>query len=185
MEECDCLIPAAGRSERMGRWKPLMAFGGSTIIETVVSVALQACPRVVLVTGFRGAELAVLFGGERRIHLVDNPEWELGMFSSTRLGAAHVRTRRFFVTLGDMPWITPEVYRALLSGDDGSEVVFPVHGGRRGHPVLFHERVRTAIDAADPSRGSMRLIAESFVVRELPWPDDSVLKDVDTPADLS
>jgi molybdenum cofactor cytidylyltransferase len=184
MEECDCIIPAAGRSERMGDWKPLLPFGGSSIIQTVVSVALQACPRVVLVTGFRGAELASLFGADRRIELVDNPRWELGMFSSTRLGAARVRTRRFFVTLGDMPWITADIYRALLSGDDGSEVVFPVHGGRRGHPVLFHERVRSAIESADPARGSMRLIAGSFVVRELPWPDDSVLRDADTPADL-
>ncbi len=184
MEDCDCIIPAAGRSQRMGDWKPVMPFGGSTIIQTVVAAALQACSRVLLVTGFRGAELDALFDADPRIQRLHNPGWEMGMFSSLRIGAASVRTRRFFVTLGDMPWISPEVYRALVSGDDGSEVVFPVHGGRRGHPVLIHERVRPAIQEADPARGSMRLIAQGFSIRELEWPDDSILRDVDAPADL-
>ena len=59
-EKCDCIVPAAGRAQRMGRWKPVVPFDGRTIIETVVSTALRACSRVVLVTGYRGAELAAL-----------------------------------------------------------------------------------------------------------------------------
>jgi len=35
-EEVECLVPGAGRSERMGSWKPALAFGESTIIQTVV-----------------------------------------------------------------------------------------------------------------------------------------------------
>jgi len=180
----DCVIPAAGGSVRMGRWKLLLPFGGSTIIETAVAAALQCCERVILVTGHRAAELAERFAREPRVTAVENEGWERGMFSSIRLGIARVSTERFFVTLGDMPWITPEVYGDLLECDDGAEVVFPMFGGRRGHPVRFHERVKTAVAAADAVRGSMRLIAESFRVRDLEWPDDSVIRDIDTPADL-
>ncbi|HUJ76076.1 MAG TPA: NTP transferase domain-containing protein, partial [bacterium] len=90
-----------------------------------------------------------------------------------------------FVTLGDLPWLTPSVYDALLAGDDGSDVVFPVHAGRRGHPVLFHERVKPAVAAADPATGSMRAIAQGLREAEIPWPDNSVLRDVDRPADLA
>lgn len=168
----------------MGSWKPALALGGSTLLATVVAAALRACPRVLLVTGFRGPELAARFTGEPRVLVVHNQGWERGMFSSIQLGVELVRTTRFFVTLGDMPWITEEVYAALLSGDEESDVVFPVHGGRRGHPVLFHERVKAAVAAADPVTGSMREIAGIFRVREVPWPDDSVLRDVDQPADL-
>lgn len=168
----------------MGEWKPLMAFRGSTIIQTVVATALQACPRVLLVTGHRGGELAGLFGGEARVTLIHNAGWERGMFSSLQLGAARVRTRRFFITLGDKPWITSDVYRALLNGEEGGAVVFPVHRGQRGHPVLVPGELRPAIAAADPVRGSMRLIAESCSVREVPWPDESILRDADTPEDL-
>ena len=185
VNNCDCVIPAAGRSSRMGQWKPLLPFGGSTILQTVVVTALRACARVIVVTGFRGEELAARFGAELRVHVVHNEGWERGMFSSIQLGVGQVRTPWFFVTLGDLPWITPGVYHALLTGDDTSDVVFPVHDGRRGHPVLFHERVKPAVAAADPASGSMRAIARGFREAEIPWPDDSVVRDVDTPADLA
>ncbi|MGO9309556.1 MAG: NTP transferase domain-containing protein [Spirochaetia bacterium] len=182
-ELVDCVIPAAGRSVRMGRWKPVLPFGDSTIIQTVVSTALQTCSRVVLVTGYRGAELAVLFKGDPRVIRVENASWELGMFGSIRMGAAAVKTRRFFVTLGDMPWISSAVYNALLCHEE-AEVLFPEHDGTRGHPVLFHERVRDAIASADSVEGSMRAVAASFRVSELHWTDDSILRDADTEQDL-
>jgi molybdenum cofactor cytidylyltransferase len=167
----------------MGRWKPVLPFGGSTIIQTVVAAALQCCSRVLLVTGLRGTELAAVFQGDPRVLPVENTDWQQGMFSSIRTGSAFVRTRRFFVTLGDMPWIPAPVYAALLRAPE-ADVVFPVCGGARGHPVLFHERVREAIAAADPVLGSMRTIADSFRVGEMPWPDESILRDVDTEQDL-
>jgi molybdenum cofactor cytidylyltransferase len=183
VEQVDCVIAAAGNSVRMGNWKPVLPFGAATIVQTVVAAALRACSRVVLVTGYRGAELASLFKSDPRVLLVENESWQLGMFSSIQIGAASVRTQRFFVTLGDMPWITAAVYSALLRHEE-ADVVFPEHGGMRGHPVLFHERVKDAIASADPARGSMRAIAESFRISELHWPDDVVLRDIDTEKDL-
>jgi len=171
----------------MGKWKPLLPFGGSTILQTVVGTALRACSRVVLVTGCRGAELAACFAGEPGVLIVPNEGWERGMFSSVQIGVARVQTTRFFVTLGDMPWIASAAYEALweaaVAGAE-ADAVFPVFGGRRGHPVLFHGRIREAVAAADPSTASMRLIAERLRAVELPWPDDSVIRDIDTPGDL-
>jgi molybdenum cofactor cytidylyltransferase len=168
----------------MGAWKPLLPFGGSTLIETVVAAALQACDRVILVTGHRGGELAALFKDAPRVHAVENGDWPRGMFSSIQCGARAVRTGRFFVTLGDMPWITPAVYAALWESAR-AEAVFPVHRGMRGHPVLFGEEVVTAVRESDPAAGSMREIASRFTVQELAWGDDSILRDVDTMADLA
>jgi molybdenum cofactor cytidylyltransferase len=167
----------------MGRWKPVLPFGDGTIIQTVVAAALQVCSRVVLVTGYRGTELAAMFRETPRVLPVENKAWQQGMFSSIRTGSAFVRTRRFFVTLGDMPWIPAAVYAALLRSQE-ADVVFPVSDGVRGHPVLFHESVRDAIESADPVTGSMRAIAESFRIGEVPWPDQSVLRDIDTEHDL-
>jgi molybdenum cofactor cytidylyltransferase len=183
-ELIDCIIPVAGSSVRMGRWKAVLPFADATIVERVVATALRACSRIVLVTGYRGSELAARFEGEPRVVPVQNDDWQQGMFSSIRCGAARVGTRRFFVALADMPWITVAAYRALLLHEE-TDVIFPVHGGMRGHPVLFNERVKDAIAAADPSSGSMRAIVGSFLVSELEWPDDSILRDIDTAADLS
>jgi molybdenum cofactor cytidylyltransferase len=184
MTETDCIVPAAGRSQRMGAWKPLAVFRSSTLIETVVHNAIQAGTRVILVTGYRGGELAALFRGTAGVTVVENPDWELGMFSSVRRGAAAVGTRRFFVTPGDMPWITPAVYEAL-GGLRSADVVFPVFRGRRGHPVLFDRAVREAVLAADPATGRMRDIAERFAIRELAWGDDSICRDIDRVEDLA
>jgi molybdenum cofactor cytidylyltransferase len=167
----------------MGAWKPVLPFGGRTIIEAVVAAALQACSRVILVTGYRGEELVALFRANGRVVTPRNDAWQRGMFSSIRVGAGMVETSRFFVTLGDMPWITPAVYEALLGHGD-ADVVFPVHEGMRGHPVLFRSHIREAIAAADPVGGSMRGIVDSFAIEEMPWPDDSVLRDIDTENDL-
>ena len=178
----DCLVPAAGRSERMGAWKPTLPFGSANIIGTVVDSALRACARVILVTGYRGGELAALFSGEKRVTVVENPGWELGMFSSIRCGAARVTTERFFVALGDMPWIPSQAYGCLLQGPE-ADAVFPVFNGRRGHPVLFSRRIIPAVLAADPRSGSMREITAGFSAAELPWEDDSILRDIDTMED--
>jgi molybdenum cofactor cytidylyltransferase len=179
----DCIVPAAGRSERMGRWKPLLPFRGGTIIETVLETALEACSRVILVTGFRGDELAARFAGTPRVLVVENTDWALGMFSSIQTGVARAESARFFVSLGDMPFVTSAVYRALREAPEG-DFVFPMYGGMRGHPVLLNGRARAAVLAADQSAGDMKEIARRLSVVEVPWLDDAVHRDLDTPSDL-
>ena len=167
----------------MGSWKPLLPFGDSTIVETVVANALTVCARVLVVAGYRGEELAARFSGEPRVCIVTNPDWQLGMFSSLRAGIARVTTPRFFVTLGDMPWIQPAVYMALLQCPEDADAVFPVFEGRRGHPVLFGQRMKEEMLLADPATGSMRAIAARLVEHEMPWLDGSIHRDIDTPRD--
>lgn len=172
----------------MGSWKPLLPFRGGTLVDAVVETALAACRRVILVTGYRGSELAARFLGEPRVVIAPNPAWELGMFSSIQRGAARVDTNRFFIMLADMPFVGPSVYRALLeracSEHGVADFVFPVYAGRRGHPVLVGGRVREEILAADPAAGSMKEIAGRLSSIEVAWPDDAVLRDIDAPADL-
>jgi len=180
MERAACIVAAAGRSARMGEWKLLLPFRGTTIIQAAVDAALPASRRVLLVAGHRGAELARLFAGTPRVVIVENPDWELGMFSSIQRAVRDVDTDRFFITLGDKPLITADVYRALLAAGP-ADAVFAAFGGVRGHPVLCGPRVREAILQEDPASGSMKDVVSRFSVREVPWRDDSVLADIDTP----
>lgn len=184
MRDVECLIPAAGRSERMGDWKPLLPFRGSTILETAVGTALHACSRVVLVAGYRGGELVARFAAVPRVRVVTNPDWESGMFSSIKVGVAEIGADRFFIALGDMPYLGPEVYEALLEHPP-ADAVFPVFGGRRGHPVLFRSSVGNLVLAAGPETGGMREIAARGSIGEMAWKDDSVLRDIDTPEDYA
>jgi molybdenum cofactor cytidylyltransferase len=179
VQPVECVITAAGRSARMGDWKPLLPFRGRSIVETVVATALRACARVILVTGYRGDELARLFADEPRVAIIHNPAWEAGMFSSQQKGIAAVRTARFFITPADMPLISADAYGALLAAAP-ADAVFPVYGGRRGHPVLFTRQVGEAALREDPSAGRMRDVAGRFRCREIEWTDDSIQRDIDT-----
>ena len=184
MEAVTCVVPAAGRSARMSRWKLLLPFGETTIIQTVVRVALSACAHVIVVTGYRAEELSAVLGGDPRVTLTENKDWELGMFSSIQRGTACVNTERFFITLGDKPFIRQGVYTSLLRVDF-AEVVFPVFRGERGHPVLLRGAVREAVLAADTRTGSMPAVLSRFDAKEVDWPDDSVILDIDTPQEYN
>jgi molybdenum cofactor cytidylyltransferase len=166
----------------MGEWKLLLPFRGSTIVQRVVEAALEACARVILVTGWRAEELEQVFAGEPRVVPVRNPRWEAGMFGSQQAGIARVRSRRFFVTPADMPLLSPAVYAALLDASP-ADAVFPVFGGRRGHPVLFSSATIPAVLAADPATGRLKDIARGLDCAEVQWTDDSILRDIDNRQD--
>jgi molybdenum cofactor cytidylyltransferase len=168
----------------MGRWKPMLPFGNATIIETVVARALEACARVILVTGYRGEELAALFRGFPRVCTVQNPAWPLGMFSSIRCGVSSLETVRFFVTPGDMPWIDSGIYATLAAWPE-SDVVFPVWKRQRGHPVLLPGAAQRRVLDGDLAAGDMKEIISHLPVREVPWRDDSILRDIDIMEDLA
>ena len=180
MEYADCVIPAAGPSTRMGEWKALLPFRDKTIIETVVETALVACPRVVLVVGYRGSELAALFR-QSRVTVVENPHWESGMFGSLQRGIQVVKTKRFFITLSDMPLLEPEVYGALLG--HSSRLIVPVFQGEWGHPVLLDRGLGDEALSNPPVTRRMKDLLKRHDVTEMPWNSDSVLYDVDTPED--
>jgi molybdenum cofactor cytidylyltransferase len=166
----------------MGDWKPLLPFRGRSLVEVVVETALRVCTRVILVTGYRAEELSRLFSAAGRVRIVHNSSWEAGMFASQQKGIAAVSTGKFFITPADMPLIGADAYEALLAAPP-ADVVFPVFDGRRGHPVLFTRRVGEAALLEDPSTGRMRDVAGRFACREVPWTDDTVLRDIDTQED--
>ncbi len=180
-ERLDCVMPAAGQSKRMGSWKLLLPFRGRTIVEWSVRNALDSCARVILVSGYRGAELEALFGSWEGVELVENPRWERGMFSSIKAGAVRVTSERFFVALADMPLIRPELYREL-SGQEGGDAVRPTYEGQKGHPVLLARGLIKKILSLDDSR-SMADALRGVQLLELPVDDRLVVSDLDTPSD--
>ena len=185
-ESIDCLILAAGGSTRMGRWKMMLPFGTSTVVETVVAAALGVCSRVVLVIGHESDRLRELFAHDRRVVPVENRDWRSGMFSSVKRGVSEIRSRRFFLGLADMPLVDSAVYEALLAWDGDSidnRICIPVFSGKRGHPLLLHRDVIEEIRHASDETTTMKDVVGRFPVHEMPWHDAGILHDLDTPDD--
>ena len=97
MREAGALIVAAGRSVRMGDFKPLMEFKGETVIRRVVRSLKEAgASPIFLVTGYRGEDLRAHLTGED-IRFVENPDYAATqMFDSVKLGLEDIKFYIYF-----------------------------------------------------------------------------------------
>ncbi|EAW8702225.1 NTP transferase domain-containing protein [Salmonella enterica] len=176
----ECVMLAAGLSSRMGKWKMMLPWNEGTILDSALDSALAFCDRIVLVTGFRGDELAAYYADHPAIEVVHNPDYQSGMFSSIRCGVSHIRASYFFLALGDMPEVTPAVYRALWASKAPDSCCIPVYDQGKGHPVLFAERAIALIShAADDV--TLREVTGQMPIRRVPVSEQGVHWDVDTP----
>lgn len=179
------VIAAAGFSSRMGTLKPLLPFDGSTVIRRCAENMLAAgVSELVVVTGFRGAELAAALSG-LDVTVAENPAYAATqMFDSLRLGLRALRgpCSRVLLSPGDVPWVSPTLIGRLLELQ--AEFVCPVCGGRRGHPVvLAGSRIPALLEYDGPGglRGAVEALGLSTAFAETG--EIGVTIDLDTPED--
>ena len=188
---CGILL-AAGRSKRMGTQKLLLPFpGGKTLIEHVAD-RLLASPLsrlVVVVGGAEGDRRQVCAAlSTRPVAIVVNPDADGEMLSSVRCGLAAMPSgfTAALVALGDQPSITPHLVSRLIDAfqASGRGIIVPVHGDKRGHPLLFSSKYFDEIAAGFGQTGLRGLLlAHEMDVFELPVSSDDLLTDMDVPAD--
>ena len=141
------LIMAAGLSQRMGQFKPLLPIGGKPMIERTLSTCLQANIRENFVVVGHCAHLVVQALRHMDVRFLYNAAYQTAdMLSSVQLGLDHIATQTdadaAFLLPADMPAISPRLMPRLLScmGQTGADVVFPSREMRRMHPPLLHRR---------------------------------------------
>jgi len=134
------VVLAAGRSSRMGANKLLLEVGGRTVLDRLLGALTQAVDDVVVVTG-NNPEPIVAIASARGVRVAHNPDHEKGMTTSFQAG---LRTMggvdAVFLVLGDQLGLASELLRRMAAAMEdvpGALIVSPVHGGKRGHPVLF------------------------------------------------
>jgi molybdenum cofactor cytidylyltransferase len=182
MQHIDCIITAAGLSSRMGQWKMMLPWQQGTILDASIKNAMQFCSRIILVTGFRSAELHARYANTDNLLLVDNPDYAEGLFSSVVAGASRVESEYCFVTHGDIPCLNKKIFNKLwaLRGD---YALIPHHNGTPGHPVLLnHATLHTAVHQHHTRSMRSALLAGKHRCIELEEPE--IIFDIDTPEDF-
>jgi molybdenum cofactor cytidylyltransferase len=189
------VVPAAGRSLRMGVPKHVLPWGaGETVIGRIVGqLAKSGVADIVVVTG--GAreqvEAAVAHAAAAvsglPVRCVYNPDFATReMLSSLQAGLRSLSpdVAAALVALGDQPQIDPAVAQAVAKrwGETRAEAVFPVFEGRRGHPVLFDRGLWPALLAL-PDTATPRDLLSTARVEVVPVETRSILDDIDTRAD--
>lgn len=175
----DCVVNAAGFSRRMGCWKMMLPFGDETLLDACLSNALTACERVILVAGTCGQELIERYSANPRIATVINPAAETGLFSSIQCGLRQVERPHVFITHGDMPLLTADIFTTLWEARSAMAIL-PTYQGKNGHPVLLPQIMAQQM-ANSPPQDSARQWLMRAPHRFLPVHNANILLDIDTP----
>jgi molybdenum cofactor cytidylyltransferase len=187
------IVPAAGRSERMGTAKLLLPWGDKTVIEHVLS-AWQASrvTHVTLVVRPDDQPLANL-GMAAGVDVVRPATAPAEMKISIRLALAHVGQRFaptatdcWLLAPADMPRLEPALIDRLLAEHRAQHpaILVPTFAGRRGHPVLFPWPLAAEVEQLAAHEGVNALLAR-HPVREIFCDHPEVLDDLDTPDDYA
>ena len=181
------LVLAAGFSSRMEIFKPLLSLGRETITDHVVSTFLSNKVEVYLVVGWRHEELLAGIRKEN-ITVVVNPDYRQGMFTSVQAGLRQLPPiyEGFFVMPVDIPLVRLATVAGLLkaAAENPNRIIYPVFGGRRGHPTLVPLSLAPAIMNWKED-GGLKAVLDSRqdIALEVTVPDSDILFDVDTPED--
>lgn len=190
------IIPAAGRSTRMGTPKLLLPWQSGTIIELVLEAWRSSSVGHVLVVvdpaDLKLAEICRGAGADVIVAGSSPPD----MKASVLVGLNDVEQR--FAPTGDDAWLVAPAdipalsarvidrllteHRAAIRSQYPTEILVPVHAGRRGHPVLFPWNLAAEVGRLQENAGINQLL-DRFSVREIDGPAAAIAQDIDTPDD--
>lgn len=159
--------------------------GGTCVAREAAHRLLRVVPKVIAVVR-PGAETLAHVLNEAGCDVVFSADAVRGMGASLAAGVgASDDAESWIVALADMPRIAAETIGAVARAiDEGASLAAPFYQGQRGHPVGFGVEHRDALLALDGDAGARALLASHPLAR-IDVNDSGILRDVDTPADLS
>lgn len=182
------IIPAAGLSSRMGRFKPLLPLGEGTVLSRCVAPFQEnRIDRVIVVTGKNRDEVSseAARAGAVSVH---NERFEQGMFSSVLVGVGALppEVSAFFLLPADMPLIRPETISRLADEyrRTAPAILYPSFLGERGHPPIIGRQLLRDILRHDGA-GGLRAVLQRHeaAALDLDVADSGTLLDLDHPED--
>ena len=190
------LIPAAGKSRRMGRPKLLLPLGETTVLEHALSAVRSAGVTNILVVVAPDSEALAQLAEAAGANVLRLREDTPDMRATCTYGLAwieeHFQPRAedgWLLLPADHPTVRPEVVHALLAAAQESidkTITLPTFQGRRGHPTWLRWSHIDALRSLPPEQGLNTFIRmHAAETLELAWPSDEILRDLDTPEDYA
>ena len=182
------VICAAGHKEIKSTFQPMLPVGDSTVIRRIIITMKQAgVDPIVVVTGQQADELEKHISKLRVICLQNKQYESTQMFYSICMGLHYIETLcdRVLVLPAKFPMFLPDTVEKMLETE--GQIVCPVFGGRRGHPVMLSSQVLENLMAYRGDRGlrgAIRHLEQTgTLVKELPVEDEGIILAVETDED--
>lgn len=183
------ILLAAGKSERMGRPKQLIEFGGKTFVRHSIDNLLgSGIDQVVVVTGHREEAVRDAISS-CPVRIVHNPRYESGMSTSIKAGieALPPDCVAFLLALADQPLVDSATISKLLAEYRKTRpaALVPTFNRRKGHPIIISTALIAEIVGMDDETGLKQVLdLHKSSILLLAVDTDSVLVDFDYPGDL-
>ena len=137
----DGIILAGGKSTRMNQNKMLLPIDGKPLIMHTIESMRPFVDRIIVVTGKYDQEIRDALKNEPII-VIYNKDYELGMFSSVKVGVENTQDD-FFLIPGDCPFVDKSTYQKLLEGV--GDIRVPSYRGEDGHPIYISKIYKNEI----------------------------------------
>jgi CTP:molybdopterin cytidylyltransferase MocA len=184
VKKVSAIVLAAGRSSRMGAFKPLLPFGPQTVIESsIANLREGGVSEIVVVVGHRGNEIreALKSAG---VSFASNPDADTPMGVSIALGVAQVSEPcdAVLISPADHPAIPADTIKSIVNEWlCGASLVQPEYNGRGGHPVLIDQKYFGELLHLDAQRGLRGLFEQHRQeTRRLAVGSPFIARDMDT-----
>ncbi len=180
------IILAAGRSERMGAFKPLLPFGPKTVIESCIeNMRCGGVETVVVVISqdSRAEELKTQLHNSRITFAVNpNPASEMSDSIACGVRAMPPSIQAVLINPADHAAVPGEVMAKLISEwRQGARLLKPTWHNRGGHPVLIDLKFRDELLSLDAAGGLKTFfVNHEKQVRRVAVSSNYIARDMDT-----
>jgi molybdenum cofactor cytidylyltransferase len=185
------IIPAAGRSRRMGTSKLLLEVAGRPLIEHLLQAWVDSAADKVVVVVRKNDAMLIKQCREFQVHVVPTGANPPEMRDSLEIGLQFVADSfaprsndAWLVAPADMPGLKPRAIDSVLSQYNPSSprVLVPQVEGKHGHPALLPWSEAVGFRASPLDEGLNTYVRRSRPL-EVRLDDRGMVDDVDTPAD--
>ncbi len=184
------IIPAAGLSSRMGKFKPLLPIGQYLCLEKPILTFKDVGDiDIKVVAGYKAHLLAPVLQ-RHKVDMVINPAYQKkGMLSSIQAGLQALQgdIDAFFVLPADCPLVRPKTIKAMIRhyDDTKGEIIHPCFRGKKGHPPLITAKLIPKILRSCPDEDNLRSILRNSDCKTILMDvnDPGILQDMDFRSD--
>ncbi len=132
---------------RFGSPKALATIGSHKAIEFLQKKLLESLvAEIIIVTGAYETLIKPYVFNHSKVHVVHNKDYKLGQTCSFQTGllAVDKNTKGVLLLPVDCPFVLTRTVNGLMEHfhQKNPDILIPVYHGKRGHPPIFHQRMR-------------------------------------------
>ena len=183
-----CILLSAGLSQRFGSPKALAKIGGINAIEHLQNTLLaSSCDEIIIVLGAFAETITPSIFIHSRIRVVYNKDYIFGQTSSMQAGlqAAHEGSSGVLLLPVDCPLVKSSSIDQVIGEFNRNEpdILIPVYNGKKGHPPVFHQRLRSKILGLPHGAGLNSLFVH-HPAQTVAIDDEGIIKSFNTPEEF-